>query len=61
MDNIGTGVEGFTKQGYIDEFDDPFRRSMDAINTLDVDYDGPMSEEDKLELERYKEKYRLNN
>ena len=59
LDNIGAGVEGFTKQGYIDEFGDPFKRSMDAINTLDVDYDGPMSKEDKLLLEQYKEKYKI--
>ena len=57
LNNIGAGIEGFSKEGYIKKFGDPFRRSLSLLDVADEDYDGPMSEEDEQRLKDLREKF----
>jgi hypothetical protein len=58
LDNISAGVEGFTKQGYIEKFGDSFSRSISLIEATDESLNEPLSENEKKELENFKEKYK---
>ena len=57
LNNIGAGIEGFSKEGYIKKFGDPFRRSLSLLDVADEDYDGPMSKEDEERLDDLRKKY----
>jgi len=57
LDNISAGVEGFTKQGYINKFGDSFSRSISLIDKTDESLNEPLTPEEKKELEDFKEKY----
>ena len=52
------GVEGFTKQGYIDQFGDSFSRSISLLDKTDESLNEPLSPEEKKKLEEYKKKYK---
>ena len=56
-------VEGFTKQGYIDTFGDPFKSSKKLIDDFDADGDKPevLSDEKKRELEEFRKQFGMAN
>ena len=56
-------VEGFTKQGYIDKFGDPFKSSKKLIDDFDADGDKPkvLTEEQKRELEEFRKQFGIIN
>ena len=49
-------VEGFTKQGYINTFGDPFQSSKKLIDDFDADGDKPevLTDEQKRELDEFR-------
>jgi hypothetical protein len=57
LDNISAGVEGFTKEGYIEKFGDSFSRSISLLDKTDESLNEPLNEEEKKKLEEYKKKY----
>ena len=57
LDNISAGIEGFTKEGYIEKFGDPFSRSISLIDKTDESLNEPLNEEEKKKLEEFKKKY----
>ena len=57
LDNISAGVEGFTKEGYIEKYGDPFSRSISLVDQTDESLNEPLSEEEKKQLEEFKKKY----
>ena len=56
-------VEGFTRQGYIKEFGDPFKSSKKLIDDFDADGDKPevLSDEKKRELEEFRKQFGMAN
>ena len=56
-------VEGFTKQGYIDTFGDPFKSSKKLIDDFDADGDKPevLTDEQKRELEEFRKQFGMIN
>jgi hypothetical protein len=56
-------VEGFTKQGYIDTFGDPFKSSKKLIDDFNVDGDKPevLTDEQKRELEEFRKQFGMIN
>jgi len=56
-------VEGFTRQGYIKEFGDPFKSSKKLIDDFDADGDKPevLTEEQKRELEEFRKQFGMIN
>ena len=58
LNKIGV-VEGFTRQGYIDQFGDPFKSSVVLINEFDKDGDKPevLTDEQKRELEEFRKEF----
>ena len=58
LDNISGGIEGFTKEGYIEKFGDSFSRSISLLDKTDVSLNEPLSKEEKKKLEEYKKKYK---
>jgi len=57
LDGISAGLEGFTKEGYIKEFGDPFKRSIGLVDKTDDELGGTISEAQQKELDAYEEKY----
>tara|TARA_Y100000004_G_scaffold141149_1_gene160486 strand:- start:6065 stop:8200 length:2136 start_codon:yes stop_codon:yes gene_type:complete len=54
INKMAVGAEGFTKQGFIEKFGDPFAVAKDIINTdVNVEFTPKMQEE----LDYYKKKY----
>ena len=62
LNKIGV-VQGFTTQGYIDEFGDPFQSSVDAINEFNKDGDKKevLTDEQKRELEEFRKQFGMIN
>jgi len=56
-------VEGFTRQGYIKEFGDPFKSSKKLIDDFDADGDKPevLTDEQKRELEEFRKQFGMIN
>ena len=61
LNKIGV-VEGFTRQGYIDQFGDPFKSSVDLINEFNKDGDKKktLTKEQERELEEFRKTFKVN-
>ena len=61
LNKIGV-VEGFTRQGYIDEFGDPFQSSVDLIGEFNKDGDKKktLTKEQERELEEFRKTFKVN-
>ena len=61
LNKIGV-VEGFTRQGYIDEFGDPFKSSVDLIDEFNKEGDKKriLTKEEERELEEYRKTFKIN-
>jgi len=61
LNKIGV-VEGFTRQGYIDEFGDPFKSSVDLIDEFNKDGDKKktLTKEQERELEEFRKTFKVN-
>jgi len=61
LNKIGV-VEGFTRQGYIDEFGDPFKSSVDLISEFDKEGDKKktLTKEQERELEEFRKTFKVN-
>ena len=55
-------VQGFTTQGYIDQFGDPFQSSVDEINKFNKEGDKKrtLTPEEERELEEYRKTFKVN-
>ena len=61
LNKIGV-VEGFTRQGYIDQFGDPFKSSVDLISEFNKDGDKKktLTKEQERELEEFRKTFKVN-
>jgi hypothetical protein len=61
LNKIGV-VQGFTTEGYIKEFGDPFQSSVDLINEFNKDGDKKrtLTPEEERELEEYRKTFKVN-
>ena len=61
LNKIGV-VEGFTRQGYIDQFGDPFKSSVDLIGEFNKDGDKKktLTKEQERELEEFRKTFKVN-
>ena len=61
LNKIGV-VEGFTRQGYIDQFGDPFKSSVDLIAEFNKDGDKKktLTKEQERELEEFRKTFKVN-
>ena len=61
LNKIGV-VQGFTRQGYIDQFGDPFKSSVDLIGEFNKDGDKKktLTKEQERELEEFRKTFKVN-
>ena len=61
LNKIGV-VQGFTTQGYIDQFGDPFQSSVDEISKFNKEGDKKriLTKEEERELEEYRKTFKIN-
>ena len=61
LNKIGV-VQGFTTQGYIDQFGDPFQSSVDLIGEFNKDGDKKevLTPEQERELEEFRKTFKVN-
>ena len=61
LNKIGV-VQGFTTQGYIDQFGDPFQSSIDEISKFNKEGDKKriLTPEEERELEEYRKTFKVN-
>ena len=61
LNKIGV-VQGFTTQGYIDQFGDPFQSSVDEISKFNKEGDKKrtLTPEEERELEEYRKTFKVN-